>query len=38
MFFGVLLGAGIGIAAGAITCLFTSNLEELDSTDFMYQQ
>lgn len=27
----------IGIAAGTITCALTSNLEELDSTDFMYQ-
>lgn len=27
----------IGIAAGTITCSLTSNLEELDSTDFMYQ-
>lgn len=27
----------IGIAAGAITCALTSNLDGLDSTDFMYQ-
>lgn len=33
IFFAVL----IGIAAGTITCALTSNLEELDSTDFMYQ-
>lgn len=30
MFFGVLLGAGIGIAAGAITCLLTSIIEGFD--------
>ena len=27
----------IGIAAGTITCALTSNLDELDSIDFMYQ-
>lgn len=27
----------IGIAAGTITCALASNLDELDSTDFMYQ-
>lgn len=27
----------IGIAAGTITCALTSSLDELDSTDFMYQ-
>ena len=27
----------IGITAGTITCALTSNLDELDSTDFMYQ-
>lgn len=27
----------IGIAAGTITCALTSNLDELDSADFMYQ-
>ena len=30
MFFGVLLGAGIGIAAGAIVCLLTGIIDGFD--------